>query len=168
MNPPNVLRKVFRFFRGGREDGAPPVRELPMDLGEKFEGQSEPTESQSPDQGHVSHCVLRPAHREREVPIWPVLEPELDAIGDANLSFTLWCSIGTGFLFLLGGCIWDMISDGQYEAIRTMFAAMVLLCALGSFAIAWIYRFRRSKWISGIKARGERGRSSFIGREESR
>lgn len=93
-----------------------------------------------------------PVHGDRRVNIYPIQEHELKTISICNTQMSLWCSIGTGFLFLIASGIWDMCTSEADQAkgsipLLVLFGVIVV----SSYVIAGYHWWIKGSEIDAIR-----------------
>ncbi|BCX48149.1 hypothetical protein HAHE_20570 [Haloferula helveola] len=111
----------------------------------------------TPKRGGISAPPPRTSYYEaihcyRKVKTYPIQEHELSALDESNSNFTLWASLGTGFIFLSIGCVWDTVSEWSFTGVRFFFMVLFGLAAGGSFWVSRGYKKQRENRLKNIKA----------------
>ena len=96
--------------------------------------------SQEPKASIVSESergsYVVPIHRSRNVKIYPLLESELERLGEFSTQATFFFSVAFLFFGLGGGCAWDMLNAKEPSSSSAQ-GTMTLLFLAGGISLAY-------------------------------
>jgi hypothetical protein len=97
-------------------------------------------------------ALLTPVYAERLVKTYAIPEHELDSIGLLNNQVALWSSLGTGFMFLVCSCIWDITAAKEELAAASKNVPYLLGgISLACYAFAGLHYISKRNRINKIK-----------------
>lgn len=90
----------------------------------------------SVEKGQSRGSYVVPVHKSRNVKIYPLLESELDRIGDLNTHATFCFSVASLLLGLASACGWDL-ANAQQPPTTSAKAIVMVLTVFGFIALSY-------------------------------